>query len=128
MEADLMRRILSTKDFSQWLTAFMPNIPKDGSANWLAPGIVNDASDGKLVHLDGVNSSRAWNLYNISRALPEKDKRKTALVSAAKVHANTGVAAVSDEHYSGSHWLASFATYLMTDRGWVNSKKVNAKN
>jgi len=31
---------------------------------------------------------------------------------------DTGVAAVSDEHYSGSHWLASFATYLMTDRGW----------
>jgi len=23
---------------------------------------VKDASDGKLVHLDGVNSSRAWNL------------------------------------------------------------------
>lgn len=122
MEADLMRRILSTQNFSQWLTTFMPHIPKDGSANWLAPGIVKDASDGKLVHLDGVNSSRAWNLYNIARALPEKDKRKTALVSAAKVHANTGVSAVSDEHYSGSHWLASFATYLMTDRGWASSK------
>jgi len=78
---------------------------------------VKDASDGKLVHLDGVNSSRAWNLYNIARALPEDDPRRASLVAAAKVHADTGVAAVSDEHYSGSHWLASFATYLMTDRG-----------
>ncbi|MDB2437739.1 DUF2891 domain-containing protein [Hellea sp.] len=118
MEADLMRRMMSTSEFSNWLTDFMPTIPTDGSGDWLAPGIVKDASDGKLVHLDGVNSSRAWNLYNIARALPEGDARKGALVAAAKIHADTGVAAVSDEHYSGSHWLASFATYLMTDRGW----------
>ena len=118
MEADLMRRILPSEEFSDWLIDFMPQIPTDGSGNWLVPGIVNDPSDGKLVHLDGVNSSRAWNLYNIARALPHGDKRKAALAAAAKVHADTGVAAVSDEHYSGSHWLASFATYLMTDRGW----------
>jgi len=118
MEADLMRRILEPAKFADWLTKFLPGIPSDGSADWLQPGIVKDASDGKLVHLDGVNSSRAWNLYNIARALPEKDPRKAALISAANIHAKTGIAAVSDKHYSGSHWLASFATYLMTDRGW----------
>jgi hypothetical protein len=118
MEADLMRRMMKTEEFSDWLSDFMPTIPTDGSGDWLAPGIVKDASDGKLVHLDGVNSSRAWNLYNIARALPEGDARKASLVAAAKIHADTGVAAVSAEHYSGSHWLASFATYLMTDRGW----------
>ncbi len=118
MEADLMRRILSDDDFSDWLTAFLPQIPTDGRRDWLAPGIVKDASDGKLVHLDGVNSSRAWNLYNIARALPKGDPRKLALVTSAEIHAESGVAAVSAEHYAGSHWLASFATYLMTDRGW----------
>ncbi len=118
MAADLMRRILPPEEFSAWLTDYLPQIPTDGAGDWLAPGIVKDASDGKLVHLDGVNSSRAWNLYNIARALPEDDKRKAALVAAAKIHADEGVAAVSAEHYSGSHWLASFATYLMTDRGW----------
>lgn len=117
MEADLMRRMMSAEEFSNWLTDFMPTIPRDGAGDWLAPGIVTDASDGKLVHLDGVNSSRAWNLYNIARALPDGDPREASLVAAAKIHADTGVAAVSDTHYSGSHWLASFATYLMTDRG-----------
>ena len=117
MEADLMRRVLSEAEFSDWFSAFMPDVPTDGSADWLAPGIVKDATDGKLVHLDGVNSSRAWNLYNIARALPPSDPRRASLIAAAKTHADTGVAAVSDEHYSGSHWLASFATYLMTDRG-----------
>ena len=118
MEADLMRRILNAKNFSTWLTGFLPQIPTTGSGGWLKPGIVKDASDGKLVHLDGVNSSRAWNLYNVARALPDGDRRKAALVAAAEIHAKAGVAAVSDKHYSGSHWLASFATYLMTDRGW----------
>ena len=105
-------------EFAAWLSAFLPGIPTDGSDTWLKPGIVKDASDGKLVHLDGVNSSRAWNLYNIARALPKSDSRKESLVATAKIHADTGVAAVSDQHYSGSHWLASFATYLKTDRGW----------
>ena len=118
MEADLMRRVLPSEEFSDWLTDCLPRIPTDGTGEWLAPGIVKDASDGKLVHLDGVNSSRAWNLYNIARALPEGDERKYALVAAAEIHAQAGVAAVSAEHYSGSHWLASFASYLMTDRGW----------
>ena len=118
MEADLMRRIMTPPVFSKWLTNFLPTVPKNGSADWLEPGIVRDASDGKLVHLDGVNLSRAWNLYNIARALPDGDPREAALVASAKLHANTGVTAVSDEHYSGSHWLASFATYLMTDRSW----------
>ena len=118
MTADLMRRVLPASEYNSWLSDFMPQIPSDGSSDWLAPAIVKDASDGKLVHLDGVNSSRAWNLYNIARALPKNDARRASLVSAAKIHQSSGVAAVTAEHYSGSHWLASFATYLMTDRGW----------
>ena len=118
MTADLMRRVLNEAEFADWLSAFLPDIPLDGSTDWLAPGIVLDASDGKLVHLDGVNSSRAWNLYNIARALPEDDPRRASLIASAGQHRDSGIAAVSDEHYSGSHWLASFATYLVTDRGW----------
>tara|TARA_R110001606_G_scaffold101070_4_gene222023 strand:- start:3168 stop:4223 length:1056 start_codon:yes stop_codon:yes gene_type:complete len=117
MEADLMRRVMTSDDFAKWLTAFLPQIPTDGSANWLLPGVVLDPTDGKLVHLDGVNLSRAWALDGIASALPEGDGRIPALRAAAEVHKQTGIAAVSDEHYSGSHWLASFATYLETRRG-----------
>ena len=119
MVADMMRRIMSEEEFADWLTDYMPDIPTDGSSDWLPPAIVLDASDGKLVHLDGVNSSRAWNLYNIARALPETDARRASLAASADLHRDSGVEAVSDQHYSGSHWLASFATYLMTDRGWA---------
>lgn len=125
MEADLMRRILPREDFPDWLSGFMPDIPADGSSGWLAPGVVKDASDGKLVHLDGVNLSRAWNLLNIAASLPENDPRIPALVASAKLHEETGIAAVSDTHYSGSHWLASFATYLTTSRGNPPLNKAN---
>ena len=117
MEADLMRRILDPADFAAWLSDFLPGLPEDGSADWLGPGIVLDPSDGKLVHLDGVNLSRAWALEGIAAGLPEDDPRRDSLLAAAEVHRETGIAAVSDVHYSGSHWLASFATYLETRRG-----------
>lgn len=117
MEADLMRRVLSEAEFAEWLGAFLPTIPEDGSANWLAPGVVLDAEDGKLVHLDGVNLSRAWALEGVAAGLPADDPRQAALLASAGLHRDTGIAAVSDEHYSGSHWLGSFATYLVTKRG-----------
>ncbi len=117
MEADLMRRILSKDEFSAWLTKFLPGIPEDGSGDWLKVGIVNDPSDGKLVHLDGVNLSRAWALDGIASALAEDDVRRPALDAAKKAHAMSGLESVSAEHYSGSHWLASFATYYITKRG-----------
>ena len=71
MEADLLRRVLDTDAFTAWLTTFLPGIPTDGSGDWLMPGVVLDPTDGKLVHLDGVNLSRAWNLWNIAAALPD---------------------------------------------------------
>jgi hypothetical protein len=117
MEADLMRRLLDQQAFADWLTGFLPSIPHDGSGDWLTPGIVHDPTDGKLVHLDGVNLSRAWNLQNIAAALPADDDRRAALLASSELHAETGIANVSAEHYEGSHWLASFATYLVTQRG-----------
>lgn len=117
MEADLMRRVLPSDRFAEWLSAFLPQIPRDGTADWLEPGIVLDPEDGKLVHLDGVNLSRGWALEGIASALPDSDARIAALRASADLHRKTGLAAVSDENYEGSHWLGSFATYLITRRG-----------
>lgn len=117
MQADLMRRVLGSEDYSGWLRSFLPQIPEDGRGDWLTPGVVLDPADGKLVHLDGVNLSRAWALEGIVSGLPVRDPRVASLLAAAELHRVEGIAAVSDEHYSGSHWLASFATYLTTQRG-----------
>ena len=53
--ADLMRRVVSAGEFSEWLHRFLPDIPEGvAPADWLEPAVVTDASDGKLAHLDGL--------------------------------------------------------------------------
>jgi len=119
-EADAVRRIVKGDEFASWLTAFLPGLPADGSAGWLAPAVVTDPSDGRLAHLDGLNLSRAWMLNGIIAALPDKDPRLRSLRAAGDAHANDGLRSVTGEHYEGGHWLGSFAIYLLTNRGLAN--------
>ena len=120
-EADLVRRVLAPGEFARWLDTFLPGIPTAGSARWLEPAVVTDATDGKLVHLDGLNLSRAWMLDGIAAGLPAGDPRLPALRDAASRHRKSGLAAVTGAHYEGGHWLASFAMYLLTQRGLPSS-------
>ena len=112
-EADLMRRILSKSEFAGWLATFLPEIARNGSVGWLQPGMVLDATDGKLAHLDGLNLSRAWMLQRLAAALPAGDARVAALQATAARHAVDGLRAVTGEHYEGGHWLGTFAVYLL---------------
>ncbi|MDE2070388.1 MAG: DUF2891 domain-containing protein [Gammaproteobacteria bacterium] len=116
-EADLMRRVLPQAEFADWLGKFMPQIPLRGKSAWLQPVPSRDRADGKLAHLDGLTLSRAWMLEGVESALSEDDPRRGALRAAARAHAQAGLAAVTEEHYAGSHWLPSFAVYLLTRRG-----------
>ncbi len=116
-EADAVRRVLPPVEYAAWLGSFFPTLPRDGSTVWLAPGVVTDKTDGKLVHLDGLNLSRAWMIEGISSGLPVGDPRRAALDNAATEHRNSGLAAITDQHYEGGHWLGSFAVYLVTQRG-----------
>jgi len=116
-EADLMRRIMAPEEFADWLTAFLPDLPRTRTAAWLQPGVVTDPTDPKLAHLDGLNLSRAWMLEGIASGLPAGDPRRQALDAAAAVHREAGLENVTGEHYEGGHWLGTFAVYLVTRRG-----------
>ncbi len=116
-EADLMRRVLEPQAYAKWLSIALPDIPKTATADWLPVGIVTDRTDGKLAHTDGLNLSRAWMLEGMAAGLPVQDKRKMALMAAAKTHSDIALPAVTGEHYEGGHWLGTFATYLVTQRG-----------
>jgi hypothetical protein len=112
-----MRRVLPAGEYSTWLAKFLPGIPRDGRADWLTPGVVTDRSDPKLAHIDGLNLSRAWMLEGIASGLPERDKRRAALLAAARAHAEAALPAVTGEHYEGGHWLGTFAVYLTSRAG-----------
>jgi hypothetical protein len=112
-EADLMRRVMTPREYGTWLRQFLPALSTRHSAG-LTPAVVSDPTDPRLVHLDGLNLSRAWMLRGMAAGLPPKDHRRAALHAAADAHAAAGLARVTSGHYEGEHWLASFAVYLLT--------------
>jgi Protein of unknown function (DUF2891) len=114
MEADLMRRVMEPHEFATWFHRFLPAVAKGGPAALLQPAIVTDRSDPKLVHLDGLNLSRAWCMRSIAAALPAKDPARKVLSDSADKHAAAALAHVASGDYAGEHWLASFAVYLLS--------------
>lgn len=116
VEADLMRRVLRPDEFRAWFARFLPGAARGEPRSLFAPATVTDRTDPQLVHLDGLNLSRAWCLRSIAAALPEGDPARTALAEAAARHAAAALGHVASGDYAGEHWLASFAVYLLTDR------------
>lgn len=117
VEADLMRRILPREEFAAWLEDFLPGLRSAEPANLLQPAIVTDRSDGQIVHLDGLNLSRAWCMWNIVAVLPPDDPRRQILIAAAGRHADAGLVGVAGGDYMGEHWLATFAVYMLECAG-----------
>jgi hypothetical protein len=113
-EADLMRRVLPTAEFAEWFHKFLPGLEAGEPKSLLTTAIVSDRTDGKLVHLDGLNLSRAWCMRSIASALPLNDPAAKQLRAAAQLHEHDGLAHVTSGNYEGEHWLATFAVYLLS--------------
>ncbi len=106
-EAALMKRILSLEDFKIWINDFLPQLSNQDFN--IEPGKVSDRTDGHLVHLDGVNFSRAWSLNKIAENLPEYQY----LTNVANHHINYSLPSIFGDSYEGGHWLGSFAIYAL---------------
>ena len=105
----------SDGDFTVWLQEFLPQLFSPEFS--LVVGEVKDKTDGKLVHLDGVNFSRAWCLYNIAaRLLRTEPGVARRLVEMADVQVLASLDSVVGSHYAGSHWLASFLLQALQSR------------
>ena len=112
IEADLMQRLMPPEEFREWFHSFLPDVDRRLPKTLLMPVKVADRSDGRMVHLDGLNLSRAWCMRNIAAALPGDDSAGLVLAESAQAHAVEGLAGVYSGDYAGQHWLASFAVYM----------------
>jgi len=112
-EANFMRRILPRKAFRRWLAAFLPELDQRKPQNLFTPAYVADRSDPLIVHLDGLNLSRAWCMLSIASALPDHSAEYKVLVSSAAQHLNATLPYVASGNYEGEHWLGSFAVYAL---------------
>ncbi|MDH6238318.1 DUF2891 family protein [Cryobacterium sp. CG_9.6] len=114
-EADLMRRVLGPEEFNDWFTAFLPGLAADSRI--LQPVRVTDESDGYLVHLHGLNLSRAGQVARILETLESTENAAggirsdgaRALQAALEPLLRAGLAATVAPDFMSTHWLATFA-------------------
>ena len=104
-EALLMARVLPADRWTAWWSDFAPS--ERALAAWLAPVAVADPADAKIVHLHGLNLSRAWCWRQLQSLLPSP--LREAAARAARAHLQASLAAATEGDYVGTHWLASFA-------------------
>jgi hypothetical protein len=116
VEADLMRRVLPHERYGAWLDGFLPGLARGEPASLFSPAKVSDRADPHIVHLDGLNLSRAWSMRGIANALAPADARIAVLEDAAARHAAAGLAGLDSGDYMGAHWLASFALLALSEQ------------
>ena len=110
-ELDLMRRILGNEEFLKWMEHFMPQLRNPDFD--MAVALVGDREDGQLVHLDGLNFSRAWVLYGLASQYPEEYGH---LLHLAHEHLAYSFPNLVGDNYEGGHWLGSFAIYALGEQ------------
>ncbi|MEO8386742.1 MAG: DUF2891 family protein, partial [Betaproteobacteria bacterium] len=108
-EAMLMSEVYGRK-FAEWWSRFAPTAKS--LAIWMTPVIVGSRSDGQLVHLDGLNLSRAWCLRGLALKLPQHAAMFNA---AASRHVAAALPYVSSGDFVATHWLVSFALLALTE-------------
>ena len=111
-EAHCMTLVMPADEFADWLAAFMPDLAAGEPATLFRPVTPSDRSDGRIVHLDGLNLSRTWSWRCIAAALPEGDLRRAVAEAAAETHLAAGLPHVAGD-YMGEHWLATYAVLAM---------------
>lgn len=106
-EVDIMRRVLSSEEFTTWMDKFLPQLADENYH--LKVDEVSDRTDGKLVHLDGLNFSRAWVFYGLAKEYPKYKH----LDNLANEHIAYSYPNLVGDSYEGGHWLGSFAIYAL---------------
>jgi hypothetical protein len=106
--------VLPPDEFRAWFQRFLPGVSKGEPKTLFEPAQVTDRSDPQIVHLDGLNLSRAWCMRNIAAALPPNDPARKLLAESAARHAEAALRHVASGDYAGEHWLASFAVYMLS--------------
>ncbi|WP_293899742.1 DUF2891 domain-containing protein [Phenylobacterium sp.] len=108
-----LRRVLPAHSFQDWFADYLPHAAEARPASLFTPATVTDRTDGKIVHLDGLNLSRAWCWREIAAALPADDPARPVIEEAARDHLAASLPHVAGD-YMGEHWLASFALLALT--------------
>lgn len=120
-QADLMLRTLPPVAFAQWWNGFLPALSP--ASRILSAAAVPDVADGQIVHLHGLNLSRAGVLARVAAVLNEPAllERARQLYRASVEHAVSG-------DYLATHWLATYAWDAATSIDRAQEKETPSRS
>jgi len=104
-EADLLRRVMPREEFGAWWSAFLARGGDDEESILFAAASVPNVSDGQVVHLHGLNLSRAAMLARIAHRL----RGAIWLADHARALYRASVDEAYGAEYLSTHWLPTFA-------------------
>lgn len=106
-----MRRILPADEFAAWFAGFLPGLSAESRI--LQPVGVTDETDGCLVHLHGLNLSRAGQVVVIATFRgsggAEASAATAVLRQALDPMLKAGLCGLESGDFMSTHRLASFA-------------------
>jgi hypothetical protein len=113
IEMECMRRALEQRDFLAWIENFLPRLAEREPHVLFVPLGGIDQSDQQIVHLNGLNFSRAWCWRSFAASLPDGDMRRRIALDAAEAHILASLSQVTGD-YMAEHWLATYAVLALT--------------
>ncbi|HET9342297.1 MAG TPA: DUF2891 family protein [Candidatus Eremiobacteraceae bacterium] len=123
-EADLMRRILTPGAFTDWWRGFVcDGVSRDAL---FAVAEVPRVSDGQIVHLHGLNLSRAGALARIAAVVETAPALE--LLDRARTLYDASVAEASGAEYLSTHWLPTFAWDTATSLDAAGAKGASRRH
>jgi hypothetical protein len=112
VESQCMGAVLDQGEFHAWFARFLPRLQQSEPATLFEPAHVSDRSDGRIVHLDGLNLSRAWSWREIASLLAAEDPVRALAIHAAERHFAAALPRITGD-YMGEHWLATYALLFL---------------
>lgn len=133
LEAALMGQVLPQGEFSRWLSAFLPAPTSPGFQALTVvvemkgnnQDLVKSGMIGAKAHLIGLAVSRAKSLEDIAGALAPSDSRVAEYRRIATRQGRSGMAAMYNADYVGTHWIGTYLLdYMVTAASGRKGKRV----
>lgn len=114
--ADLMRKVLSGKEYVGWLSHFTPELMDENRINLALKINKTEVHDGFESHWDGFHLNRIWCLNGMLISLPKKSVSpilKEKWTSAMNEMWDYAQLSIGKGNYDIDHWLSSFSVFAL---------------
>ena len=114
---DLMRRVLTVKEYTAWLKLFSPEMFSVAGVKKVFNVEKIDTHTGYASHWDGFHLNRIWCINGMLESLPAdalSPEVRSAWIAAQREMWDYAQASIGKGNYDVDHWLSSFSVFALT--------------